>query len=305
MAELRRTNGAGAWFLRERSILGRSRVCNVQLEDSRVSGEHALVRWNGRAWEIQDLGSRNGTFVAGRRLGLGERVSLSPGTTLGFGSPDGYVFAGGEPPTPFAVPLDEGPAIEAQDGLLVLPQSDEPELTVYRGGNSGWSIEQAGEVRATEDGAVVRSASGAWRLHLPGALPLTDESSRSGPTIDTIGLRFRVSGDEETVELLALHPGGVIDLKVRVHHYPLLLLARVRLRDASVPADRQGWIEQNDLLRQLRCEGDRLYIDIFRSRRQLAQAGIADAARLIERRPGTGLLRIGVGSLEVVPLLER
>lgn len=296
-------NGAGAWPLRERSIIGRSRVCTVWLDDPKVSGEHALVRWDGRVWELQDLSSRNGTFVAGRRLGVGERVALAPGAELGFGGPEGYVFTGGEPPAAYAVPHRGGPPIEARDGMLALPDSDQPELTVHRSAGHGWSIEQAGAVSAVQDGAVVQTASGAWRLHLPEALPQTEESSGDRPTIDTIRLQFRVSSDEETVELHARHPGGMLNLKIRVHHYPLLLLARMRLRDAPLPAHRQGWIEQSELLRLLRCDSDRLYIDIFRSRRQLAEAGVADAARLIERRPGTALLRIGVASLEIVPLL--
>ena len=305
MVEIRHANGPERWPLVERSLVGRSRVCTVWLEDRKVSGEHALVRWNGGVWELQDLGSRNGTFIAGRRLNVGERVSLASGTTLGFGGPDGYVFVGGGPPTPFAVPLDGGAPIEAQEGLLALPDSLAPEVTVHRSAEHGWSIEQAGEVRSAEDGEVVRSVSGAWRLHLPGELLQTDESSGDGPTIDTISLRFCVSRDEETVELLAIHRGAVIDLQVRVHHYLQLPLARGRLADASPPSDQQGWIEQAELLRQLRCDGDRLYSEVFRSRRQMSQAGIADAARIIERRPGTGLLRIGVAALEIVPLLER
>lgn len=303
MAEIRRTNGPGAWLLCERSIVGRSSVCTVWLDDRKVSGEHALVRWNGGAWDLQDLGSRNGTYVAGRRVGAGERVALAPGVTLGFGVPDGYVFVGGGAPAPFAAPLGGGAPIEAQGGLLALPNSNAPEATVHRTAEFGWSIEQAGEVRSTFDGDVIRAAGGTWRLHLPGELIQTEQASGDGPTIATIALRFRVSRDEETVELHVLDRGEVIDLKARVHHYPLLLLARARLGDAALPSDRQGWVEQNDLLRQLRCDGDRLYSEIFRSRRQLSQAGIADAVRLIERRPGTGLLRIGVASLEIVPLL--
>ena len=33
-----------------------------------ISGEHALLYWNGKAWEIQDLNSTNGMFVNGRRI---------------------------------------------------------------------------------------------------------------------------------------------------------------------------------------------------------------------------------------------
>lgn len=303
-AAIRSANGPALWLLHERSLVGRSRVCTVWLDDRKVSGEHALVRWNGNTWELQDIGSRNGTFVAGRRIGVGERVSLSPGVTLGFGTPDGYVFTGGEAPAPFAVPLDGGPPCEAQGGLLALPDTQAPELTVHRSAEHGWLVELAGKVWSTRDGDVVHTASGGWRLYLPDEIVQTDVPGDDGPTIDTIRLRFRVSRDEETVELLALHRGGAIDLKVRVHHYPLLLLARARLRDAALPSERQGWVEQSELLRQLRYDDDRLYSDIFRSRRQLTQTGVTDAARLIERRPGTGLLRIGVAAVEIEPLLD-
>lgn len=301
MGKLRRTNGPGTWTLCERSLVGRSRVCSVRLEDPTVSGEHALLRWNGRAWEVQDLRSRNGTFVAGLRLQGSEPTTLSAGTTLGFGVPDGFVLVDAGAPAPFAVPLAGGPTIEGQDGLLALPDSQTPELTVHRS-THGWSIEQAGAAHAIEDGDIVHTSSGAWRLHLPGELSPTEDTSLDRPRIDTIALRFCVSRDEETVVLHVLHRGAVIDLKNRVFHYPLLLLARARLRDVSLPPTQQGWVEQGDLIRQLRVDDDRLYSDIFRNRRQLANAGIDGAARLIERRQGSGLLRIGVTALEIVPL---
>jgi hypothetical protein len=37
-------------------------------------------------------------------------------------------------------------------------------------------------------------------------------------------------------------------------------------------------------------------------RRQFADAGVADAGKVVERRPGTGLIRIGVSRLDVGPL---
>jgi hypothetical protein len=302
MGRIETTDETSNWLLSERSIIGRSHACTVRLRDACVSAEHALLRWNSRAWELQDLGSRNGTFVAGRCIAVGERVTLAPGELLGFGRPDGFRFVEAAPPVPFAIPVAGGAPIEASGGLLVLPDALSPELTIYRGRENGWVVEQDGQLSAVSDGAPVQTRAGAWRLCLPESLPATEEALDSQPTIDTIALRFRVSSDEETVELLALHGRTVIDLKVRTHHYPLLLLARARLSDADKPIERQGWLQQSELCRQLRSEPDRLYIDIFRMRRQLADSGIADAGKVIERRPGTGLIRIGVSRLDVGPL---
>lgn len=303
MGRLESNDGKGRWPLAERCVIGRSRACGIRLEDARVSGEHALLRWNGHAWELQDLGSRNGTFVAGRLVAVGERVVLATGVGLGFGSSDGFRLTSAAPPAPFAVPLDGGPIVEAADGLLALPDTGDPELTVHLARDLGWVVEQGGQLAAVNDGATLQTAAGAWRLCVPEGLQPTADSVGDALTVGTIELRFAVSSDEEAVELLALHSRTVIDLKVRTHHYPLLLLARARLADRELPPERQGWVQQTELARQLRYEPDRLYSDIFRFRRQLAQAGVVDAGKVVERRAGTGLLRIGVARLSVVPLI--
>ncbi len=92
-----------------------------------------------------------------------------------------------------------------------------------------------------------------------------------------------------------------IDLQVRAHHYLLLTLARRRLADrqAGAAAADEGWLRQDDLRAMLRLGEDHLSISIHRARTQLGKAGVADAAAVVERRPGTRLLRIGVAALEV------
>src|SRR5689334_13109383 len=39
------------------------------VDDERMSREHASVRRTGGEWRVRDLGSRNGTFVDGARIG--------------------------------------------------------------------------------------------------------------------------------------------------------------------------------------------------------------------------------------------
>src|SRR5262245_8052373 len=86
-----------------RCILGRHPACDLRIDDPRASGEHASVRWTGEQWELRDLGSRNGTFVAGRRLWASERVVLVEGLSFTLGSLEGgFTFVDGSPPVAFA-----------------------------------------------------------------------------------------------------------------------------------------------------------------------------------------------------------
>jgi predicted component of type VI protein secretion system len=50
------------------SLLGRSPECLIVLASERVSREHAVVRRIHCGLEIEDLGSRNGTWVNGARI---------------------------------------------------------------------------------------------------------------------------------------------------------------------------------------------------------------------------------------------
>jgi hypothetical protein len=64
------------------AVIGRSRECDVVLEDSGVSRRHAELRPQGRAWTIEDLGSTNGVRVNGlavdgsQELLSGDRVEM-------------------------------------------------------------------------------------------------------------------------------------------------------------------------------------------------------------------------------------
>src|SRR5438270_9543067 len=49
---------------RGRVVLGRNEATGM-LDDERVSREHTELSFDGSRWTVQDLGSRNGTFVDG------------------------------------------------------------------------------------------------------------------------------------------------------------------------------------------------------------------------------------------------
>lgn len=68
---------------KRRVVLGRSRECDIQIEDSNVSRRHAELRQEGTAFWIVDLDSTNGLEVNGRKV---KRAKLDPGDTFTVGS---------------------------------------------------------------------------------------------------------------------------------------------------------------------------------------------------------------------------
>jgi hypothetical protein len=65
------------------AVLGRSRECEVMVDDANVSRKHAEVRPSGGSWIVRDLGSTNGIKVNGRRVDGAQ--SLKPGDVIEMG----------------------------------------------------------------------------------------------------------------------------------------------------------------------------------------------------------------------------
>jgi two-component system cell cycle response regulator len=75
-------------------MIGRSPHVELRLEDDGISRNHARIRSEtGRAW-VEDMGSRNGTFVNGERITVvvelkdGDKIQVGRGTVLRFGFQD-------------------------------------------------------------------------------------------------------------------------------------------------------------------------------------------------------------------------
>lgn len=47
-------------------VIGRDDDCDLVLADRQVSRRHASIEWNGKSYQIEDLGSTNGTYIDGK-----------------------------------------------------------------------------------------------------------------------------------------------------------------------------------------------------------------------------------------------
>lgn len=56
-------------------VIGRRSDCQIFVPDMRVSRQHARLRASGGKWEVEDLGSNNGTWVNGARIAGAQRIS--------------------------------------------------------------------------------------------------------------------------------------------------------------------------------------------------------------------------------------
>ncbi len=291
-------------FLPSRCLIGRSPASDLVLAEKNVSGQHAVLEWTGAVWQLQDLGSRNGTYVDNQRIGPDGRCALQCGQELRFGRESApWLLQDIAAPVAMARNLASREWQLAVGGYLSLPRLDAHECSIYQLADGTWVLEQGSEVSRLEDRATVPTSAGAlWRVFLPGSLGTTIREDVPPVLITNLRLRFRFSLDEEQVEMTGYCGDTRLDFGIRAHHYPLLLLARRRLGDHRAAEADQGWLALDDLLRMLNMSESHLNISIHRARSHLSQAGVLDAASLIERKPRTRRLRLGVHNVELSPL---
>lgn len=67
----------------EEVVMGRSPDCTFQLGDDFASARHARLFRRGSDWFVEDLDSRNGTYVGGYRIDQPERVSTGTDIRVG------------------------------------------------------------------------------------------------------------------------------------------------------------------------------------------------------------------------------
>jgi hypothetical protein len=76
---------------------GRSSECDLRLSSDAASRKHAVIRLKGDAWYVEDLGSRNGTFLNGKKVSSG---ALRASDVVKFGESGAKIQIIGMDPAP-------------------------------------------------------------------------------------------------------------------------------------------------------------------------------------------------------------
>jgi len=308
VATLRNTITRETQIVEPEHTFGRASTCTVRLDANYVSAQHASLRWTCHRWVLRDLGSRNGTYINGERVGFGEELPARIGMKFSFGKPNdvAWELLDDSPPPVMAVPVDGGSPVVLDGELLAVPSGDDPQVTIYRGSDVPWLLERANDATTAITNMQSFPAGGrTWRFCCPeGVWETALATTQHDLEVRHLQLLFSVSRDEEHVAIRMTCGGRTFDMGARSHNYLLLTLARRRMSDTSdgLPETSCGWLYQEDINRGAELEQRQLNLDVFRLRQQFDAVGVADAANIIERRPRTRQLRIGTSHLSVVRL---
>jgi pSer/pThr/pTyr-binding forkhead associated (FHA) protein/NADPH-dependent 2,4-dienoyl-CoA reductase/sulfur reductase-like enzyme len=192
----------GVWFAikRRSATVGRDPSCDVTIADLTVSRRHAELRLDGDQWRISDLGSTNGTTVAGQPVERGAWVTVSVGDEIRLGNI--AVILSDRQSAPSAV--RDAPAIDSGDvgpseRTAVIPgppKAEEPQVTallVISGPSQGREVplpdlplvigrEDAGDVLGLGDGYISSRHLSIDRGEA-GGIEVTDLGSTNGTWI--------------------------------------------------------------------------------------------------------------------------
>lgn len=295
MGRLRASQSNESRTLEAYSLVGRGPTCGVVLKDERVSYEHACLKYVTKGWALRDLGSTNGTWLNGHKVTAGTDVVLRVGDNIAFGeSALVWQLEDAEPPEPMAVAVLSGEPATLTDGVILLPSAENPAASIFRSADGGWTLEASDRVRALEPGEVFELDGTSFRFSCPNEWQATAKIQRIRLVTESV-LHFDVSDDEEHVSLSVECDGERMPLGRSNAYYFLLTLARLRNADQRAHRDSEaGWTHRDELMDLLKCGEQQLNVWVFRVRAKFASKDFLDYASIVERRDGSGQLRIGV-----------
>ncbi len=102
--------------------IGRDPIADIVINDPEISRQHTRLTRTPTGFSIQDLGSTNGTFINGERIG-GDPVELQPDQTISMGS--GVTLLYEQIETTYEPETDDA---DPADAFFYVPdESNEPE----------------------------------------------------------------------------------------------------------------------------------------------------------------------------------
>lgn len=301
MGFLRELATGNTYVLEPEHAVGRGQRAALRLTKTYVSAQHAIIRWTSRGWQLLDC-SRNGTRLNGEPLQTRKPYPLSVGTIISFGHvSERWELVDAGAPEVMLIDTASNIVLVGSDGVIGVPSNEDPQATVFRDASGAWCIEQTdGTPTTITNGSSVEVNGRIFRFSCPETVVATVSADWATP-VESAVFHFRVSRDEEFVELSMEAPERTVALGFRAQNYLLLTLARARLADraSGLPETSCGWVYKEELADGLLTTPTQIDGDVFRIRKHFGECGLNELASVIERRPRTRQLRIGLERLKI------
>lgn len=288
------------FLLNGRCLIGRAPTCHLLVEDTRVSAEHAVIAFRDGKWWVRDLSSRNGTFVDGTLIQ--KEVHLMKGAALALGHREHrFVFAESGPPAAEVLELSTGEVRRISPSGGRFPEGVDAGDAYLYFTEEGWMVETEGKAELVKEPRRYEFGQRSFLVRPPlGALSEVEETVAGAAPHRPLAFRFRVSSDEEHVDVEVSYSGKAKSLGHRSYSYLLLTLARARFEEEkSAQASDAGWLHVQDLARGLRVTPEHLNLWVWRARRHIQELDDSLPSLIVERRPHTGTLRLGTGLVTI------
>jgi pSer/pThr/pTyr-binding forkhead associated (FHA) protein len=177
---------------------------DLQILDNSVSSKHCVFHLNGRALEVEDVGSRNGVKVGGTKIEPKKRLALLPGAKLQIGNRHFTIRAGEQPKErATAVELASLCSQLEPDGIPAPHPGAWSSATVPGGRGRPEGNSPKAPVRGAEP--VALRGEGSWRANTTGTQTQTRTMNTASPKL---GSGRGVTAVIYLVVLLGLVAGG-------------------------------------------------------------------------------------------------
>ena len=205
-----------------RSVIGRSTDCEIALDVAAVSRRHAAIVQVGEGFEVEDLGSRNGTFVNGQKvagtmaLAHGDRILICDQELMfedSVETPTQPSMLGGMSPTDESTLIQMARPDEEEEGTANVMATIE--LGGGAGGAVGWSMSARPEVKLA---ALIEISQGLGRaISIDEVLPkLLESLFKIFTQADRAFVIMRPAPDAPLVPVAAKSRRGDLEDKMRI-----------------------------------------------------------------------------------------
>lgn len=76
-------NPGDSFYFDDQAVIGRTADCDIQISDNSVSHQHAAIARDAKSYKLEDLGSKNGTYLNQHKITRSTR--LKQGDTIKVG----------------------------------------------------------------------------------------------------------------------------------------------------------------------------------------------------------------------------